>query len=613
MAKSLSILCVHGVGNGDMDQNIQPSWTRAITEGLQAWNPDVTVSCDFMRYDALFEQAPLNPLTYAEAFARVLASGVVHGIGDLFTRSRGLFEMPAKVRWTAGMIAQWISDEKLRATARNAILKQMQEGNYDVVCAHSLGTLICYDTFLRNDAAIKGKTFVALGSQIGNPCVRDAFAGRLETLAGAKQWFHLFNRHDHVLTADIRIAEDNFIEVGTDFDIADDMLNHDASHYLAHPNTRASVWRTLADVPPERALVRGMKAFCQASAKPARRALLIGINDYPDPANRLEGCVNDVFLMSSVLQECGFDPEDIRVVLDDRATAGNILERMHWLLDGVQSGDERVLFYSGHGAQIPAYGVNDEVDHLNECLVPYDFDWTPDRAIMDKQILSLYSQLPYDSYFAAIFDCCHSGGMSREGGRRVRGITPPDDIRHRALKWNADLQMWEDRPLVSPNRSLDQTKGEAYLGSSGASYRMGRAVSLRTLDNKSYDKLRLALGHNGPYLPVIIEACQEDQLSYEYRHGVQSFGAFTYSLAQTLRSSRAGAKNPAFTELITAVSARLKLLKYEQTPCLLGPQQILKMPVPWGMQARPTPKAKAASKPKATPSPKPRKRKPGAK
>ena len=38
--------------------------------------------------------------------------------------------------------------------------------------------------------------------------------------------------------------------------------------------------------------------------------------------------------MSSVLQEIGFDPEDIRVVLDERATGAAIRERIDWLLEG---------------------------------------------------------------------------------------------------------------------------------------------------------------------------------------------------------------------------------------------------------------------------------------
>jgi hypothetical protein len=219
---------------------------------------------------------------------------------------------------------------------------------------------------------------------------------------------------------------------------------------------------------------------------------------------------------------------------------------------------------------------------MDECLVCYDFDWTPQHAITDKQFREFYSQLPYDCYFAAIFDCCHSGGMTREGGRKVRGITPPDDIRHRGLRWNAELQMWEDRPLDSPNPSLGRSaEGKNYLGTSGASYRLGRAVGLRTLPKSKYDAVRRTLKHHGPYLPVIMEACQEDQLSYEYRHGVQSYGAFTFSLAATLRAGRSANRNPTFTRLMDGISGRLKQLQYDQMPNLVGPRKILQQPVPW--------------------------------
>src|SRR5262249_46135854 len=109
MPRMLSVLCVHGIGHGDMDPNLEPSWIEAITTGFNAWDQEVSVTCDFLKYDDLFEQAPLNPVTYSSAFAKLLASGVVHGVGDLLTRERGLFDLPDTIRWTAGMIAQWIS------------------------------------------------------------------------------------------------------------------------------------------------------------------------------------------------------------------------------------------------------------------------------------------------------------------------------------------------------------------------------------------------------------------------------------------------------------------------------------------------------------------------
>jgi hypothetical protein len=115
VARSISVLCIHGVGLGDVDPDLEDAWTKAISDGLTAWNPGLqdAVACDFLKYDPLFEKAPLNPATYGHAFANLLASGVVHGIGDLFTRERGLLEVPDRVRWTAGMVAQWVSDEKL--------------------------------------------------------------------------------------------------------------------------------------------------------------------------------------------------------------------------------------------------------------------------------------------------------------------------------------------------------------------------------------------------------------------------------------------------------------------------------------------------------------------
>jgi hypothetical protein len=52
------------------------------------------VRCEFLKYDPLFDKAPLNPLTYAHALAILLESAVVHGVGDLFTRERSLFDIP---------------------------------------------------------------------------------------------------------------------------------------------------------------------------------------------------------------------------------------------------------------------------------------------------------------------------------------------------------------------------------------------------------------------------------------------------------------------------------------------------------------------------------------
>lgn len=582
MSTRLSLLCVHGVGHAEIDTGFQQSWSKAITRAVESVDEDVQLSIDFVRYDDLFDKVPLNALTYATAAARLLASAVFHGVGDLLPGTRGIGDIPAVIKWTAGMIAQWSTDEQLRKDLRQVILDKIEAKTYDVVLAHSLGTLICYDTFLRNTDAIKDATFVSFGSQIGNPAVRDVFAGRIQALT-CRKWYHLYNPDDHVLTYPLDIRASNYQQVTVSFDIPNDALNHDATWYLSHTSTVATVWHDAVPALAPRAILSAAREMASLAVKPSRRALLIGINDYPDPASRLEGCVNDVFLMSSVLQESGFDPEDIRIVLNDRATTRGIMDRLHWLLDGVRDGDERMLFYSGHGAQIPRYNIQGEPDHVDECLVPYDFDWSPAHAILDRQFAELYSQLPYDSYFVAMFDCCHSGGLTRDGGPRVRGLSPPDDIRHRALKWDSTERMWLPRDFTPLNRSLKERRnGADFLGQNGATQRLGRAMMLRTKPDKDYDRTRKELDHLGPYLPILLEACQEQQLSYEYRDGVTSYGVYTYSMAGTLRELRAKDDNPSFKELNDLVTEKLRRLRYNQTPRLVGAKVRCAAPVPWG-------------------------------
>ena len=192
MPNSLNVLCVHGIGHGDTDPTLAPSWTDAITANIKRWNANAAVTCDFFRYDDLFDHEPVNAATYGEAFAKLLASGAVHGIGDLIPGSRGIFELPEQIRWTAGMVAQWSSEDDLRANLRARLLSKLGRKSYDVVAAHSLGSLVCYDTFRRNPAALTNKVLVTFGSQIGNPFVRDCFAGRIEPL-DARAWYHLYN------------------------------------------------------------------------------------------------------------------------------------------------------------------------------------------------------------------------------------------------------------------------------------------------------------------------------------------------------------------------------------------------------------------------------------
>jgi hypothetical protein len=276
-----------------------------------------------------------------------------------------------------------------------------------------------------------------------------------------------------------------------------------------------------------------------------------------------------------MLQEQGFDAGDIRVVLNERATADGIRERVDWLLEGVRSGDQRILYYSGHGAQLPSYGLGDRVDRMDETLVPYDFDWTEDTALTDDWLFERYVQLPYDVDFSILLDCCHSGGMAKGGPARMRGLNPPDDIRHRAMKWNAAREMWVPRELeLNERKQLAVDQDTMPLGD--MSGRLGYALPVRTLPLGEARQMRKKLGHKGPYMPLLLYACQEGEFAYEYEHGAVQHGAFTYALVKNMRRMLAGGhgdrRRLKVSDLVKHTSQELRELDYDQTAALAGPE-----------------------------------------
>ena len=114
----------------------------------------------------------------------------------------------------------------------------------------------------------------------------------------------------------------------------------------------------------------------------------------------------------------------------------------------------------------------------------------------------------------------------------------------------------------------------------GATRRLGRATDVLTMNDRRYNAARKRYAHHGPYLPVIIQACQEDELAYEYRHGVTSYGAFTYALSQELRSPHAQ-RGLSMDALYQRAATRLRNMGYEQRPNFVGPGAVTSKRVQW--------------------------------
>ncbi|MDB5685487.1 MAG: peptidase caspase catalytic subunit p20 [Rhizorhabdus sp.] len=594
--KAIRILCVHGLGD-HRGSPWRDEWQAAIAPSF-AGNDEIELIFHFSTYDPIFEKTKISFADTMGALWKLTRSGVSQIGGG---KKRGIVsDVSDRVRWTAGYVVAWVEDAGFQKKTRDFILSEVEAFKPDVILAHSLGTLITYNAFSHDDAGkaaiadVLGKAhYVTFGSQIGNPFVIGNLThGRVQPLA-VRHWHHLYNEHDDVFTAPLNVQGiANFSQLLTPFDLPG-IADHAASGYLGHPVTVGSFWHVLAARTAGAGLFGGGDPWQRPQTRnrgPNRRALLVGINEYPREGDRLEGCVNDVFTMSAVLQECGFDPGEIRTCLDDRATAKEIMSRLEWLVDDARPGDQRVFYYSGHGAQVPEYGEDFEPDRLTETLVPWDFDWSPETCISDEQICALYSQLPYDLQLVLIFDCCHSGSIHRQGGSKARGISPPDDIRHRQLKWDSKTQMWVDRDFKRLNQafSTNAKDSAAFFGGDGATVKIGRSSLLRMDSKKTYAAARAKTDAPvGPYLPLVIEACGEAQSSYEYRHGATSYGAFTFCLASLLREER----DISFADLVAVTTERLKELRYDQLPQIIGPTIVVNAKVPWstGMAAGESP------------------------
>jgi hypothetical protein len=582
----LKILCIHGVST-DEDTEWETEWVNAIAFATQEANVTLP-ALDVARldYNHLFVDPRFEAggLAYLNAFTQLLASAVKHSFTGIFggkTVSKDALTDSGFLASRAGMVAQWVTYNRLRAELRDLLRRKIQDTQPQLILAHSLGSLIAYDLLSEpgSEALMQGRVLLTFGSQIGNPAVQSTFRGRLEPLATG-HWYHLYNAEDRIFTYPLAHLQTfqgaaRFEQVDTPFE--HETINHAGERYLSDNDAVVRLWPALgARLDPALPKAAADRDAALASLLPVaprvlrkthqRRALLVGINEYPVEDNRLSGCVNDTFLMSALLQERGFPPETIRVLLDERATRRAMLERIEWLLEGVRPGDERVLFFSGHGAQVPTYNAEGEADLKMETLVTWDFDWKDNLGISDADLVQLYANLPYDARFVIVLDCCHSGGIGRAGGVAVRGIDPPDDVRHRAIAWDPVDRLWLPRRKGTLERMMepgtDAETMQRYIGRDGDLVRIGRATPYWTDPEQLADLTERRMGHKGAYSPVVLSACREDQYAYEYRDGAASYGAMTFIIDKELR---AGSGELSLLQLKEFCDAQFQKLGLQQT------------------------------------------------
>ncbi|WP_018990351.1 caspase family protein [Aromatoleum toluclasticum] len=166
----------------------------------------------------------------------------------------------------------------------------------------------------------------------------------------------------------------------------------------------------------------------------ARRALCIGINNYPGTDSDLSGCVNDASDWATALTERGFSTSKL---LDSAATKSAMVQAIDSLVTGAAKGDTIVLTYSGHGTWLPDTD-GDEPDARDEALCPWDID--SGNVLLDDELHDLFSRRAGGVRIVLISDSCHSGTVTRgdesdldPGMPRARFLPPAVWMKRNAL------------------------------------------------------------------------------------------------------------------------------------------------------------------------------------
>jgi hypothetical protein len=133
----------------------------------------------------------------------------------------------------------------------------------------------------------------------------------------------------------------------------------------------------------------------------AARALLVGIDIYPDPRNNLNSCVADTLAFKSMLvNNYGFNPGDITLLHNQNATLANVRNGLDTLFAGAKPGDNLVFFESSHGYRFP------DGNTMIEVLCLYD------GFLRDDELVQRSRALPA-GVLTAVLDACHAGGMNK--------------------------------------------------------------------------------------------------------------------------------------------------------------------------------------------------------
>ena len=266
----------------------------------------------------------------------------------------------------------------------------------------------------------------------------------------------------------------------------------------------------------------------------SKKALCIGINNYPGTNMDLAGCVNDANDWTQALQARGYA---VTTLLDDQATKAAMVRALTDLIGGGASGDSLVITFSGHGTYQPDTD-GDEVDGLDEALCPHDI--RTGGALTDDEIRAIFGARKGGVRVLLIADSCHSGTVTRAAASEPEADAP--------------------RPRFMPMGNwLPKDK----LPRNSAGNLITRLAVQATMVSPFVSVLLKKQGD------LLLSGCQEgpNNYSYDARINGRPNGAFTYYALKTLKTLPAKAS---YADWHKAIIAYLPSSSYPQSPQILG-------------------------------------------
>lgn len=149
------------------------------------------------------------------------------------------------------------------------------------------------------------------------------------------------------------------------------------------------------------------------------RALLIGVGKYQSPEiTTLPGIDLDIGKMEKAAKLMRFD--SVKTVLDSNATLDNVTNIMEkFLINGVNSTDRVLIYFSGHGTQIPDQNGDETGDKVDEVLTMYDTQKAKiggqdslTGVLVDDKFNEILNKIPSQNILV-LLDACNSGTATK--------------------------------------------------------------------------------------------------------------------------------------------------------------------------------------------------------